>query len=154
MASASEGPKVDIARQALLQAREDARRRTSREPSAVRRRPRQSARPAVGLPPPASLRTVIADLFQEHVRQLHHPTVQEQEWESLVGPDIARHAQPDGYHPSTRTLVIRTDSLAWAAQLRLMSGRLLASLNERLGPGTVRTLRIVAPHSSSADSGR
>jgi predicted nucleic acid-binding Zn ribbon protein len=61
-------------------------------------------------------------------------------WEELVGPQVAAHAQPLTLRGST--LVIAADEPAWATQLRLLSGSLLARLDEVSGPGAVTTIEV------------
>lgn len=45
-------------------------------------------------------------------------------WEELVGPEIARHAQPRSLRGGV--LVLTADQPAWATQLRYMGPELLA----------------------------
>ena len=42
-------------------------------------------------------------------------------------------------------LLVRCDSSAWATQLRLLAPRLVARLNEELGQGTVRMIKVRGP---------
>jgi predicted nucleic acid-binding Zn ribbon protein len=65
------------------------------------------------------------------------------DWASLVGADIAAHCQPANLHEGE--LRISAESTAWATQLRLMAGQLLASLARELGPHTVRKVIITGP---------
>ena len=48
---------------------------------------------------------------------------------------------------------MRTDSTAWASQLRLMAPQLLATLNASLGEGTIRRLDIRGPDAPSWKKG-
>jgi predicted nucleic acid-binding Zn ribbon protein len=65
------------------------------------------------------------------------------DWASLVGADIAAHCQPANLHEGE--LRVSAESTAWATQLRLMAGQLLASLARELGPHTVRKVIITGP---------
>jgi predicted nucleic acid-binding Zn ribbon protein len=66
-------------------------------------------------------------------------------WAEIIGRTNAEHAVPESFDPSTRDLVVRTSSTAWAEQLRLMLPQLRASIDRRLGPGVVGDIRIVGP---------
>lgn len=64
-------------------------------------------------------------------------------WPALVGPVNAAHSSPESY--TDTVLTVRTDSTAWATQLRLLASTLLARLVAELGPEVVTTLRITGP---------
>nr|WP_206442077.1 DciA family protein [Streptomyces boncukensis] len=66
-------------------------------------------------------------------------------WPQLVGPEVAQHCEPQRYDEEERTLTVRCDSTAWATQLRLLAPRLVARLNEDLGQGTVRLIKVRGP---------
>lgn len=68
-------------------------------------------------------------------------------WPSLVGDAVARHSRPEGF--AAGVVKIRTDSTAWASQLRLMAPQLLAKLNEAVGDGAITRLEIVGPDAPS-----
>jgi predicted nucleic acid-binding Zn ribbon protein len=61
-------------------------------------------------------------------------------WDDVVGPQIAAHARPltlrDG------VLAVAVDQPAWATQLRLLGGSLLARLSEVAGPDAVRAIEV------------
>lgn len=61
-----------------------------------------------------------------------------QVWDAVVGPQIARHAQPQAIQRGR--LVVHVTDPVWLHQLSLMRHRLAASLNQALGEGTVREL--------------
>ena len=73
-------------------------------------------------------------------------------WALLVGPVNAAHSQPEAYADSV--LTIRTDSTAWASQLRLMAPQLVALLNDHLGEGTITRVTIKGPDAPSWKKGR
>ena len=57
-----------------------------------------------------------------------------------------------GFDPETFAdgrLVVRTDSTAWATQLRLMQSQLLAKINAAVGQGVVTSLNITGPSAPS-----
>ncbi|WP_345746763.1 DciA family protein [Streptomyces sp. ODS28] len=66
-------------------------------------------------------------------------------WPQLVGPEVAQHCEPQKYDEEERTLTVRCDSTAWATQLRLLAPRLVARLNEDLGQGTVKMIKVRGP---------
>jgi predicted nucleic acid-binding Zn ribbon protein len=65
-------------------------------------------------------------------------------WAELVGEEVALHATPESF--ADGTLVVRTDSTAWATQLKLLAPAVLRRLNEDLGHGTVTLIEVVGPH--------
>ncbi|MFF5975024.1 DUF721 domain-containing protein [Streptomyces sp. NPDC012769] len=68
-------------------------------------------------------------------------------WPQIVGEDLAKHCVPLKYDedPEERVLTVQCDSTAWATQLRLLAPRLVARLNEDLGQGTVRMIKVLGP---------
>ncbi|MFD7979803.1 DUF721 domain-containing protein [Streptomyces sp. NPDC059071] len=68
-------------------------------------------------------------------------------WPQIVGEDLAKHCVPLRYDedPEERVLTVQCDSTAWATQLRLLAPRLVARLNEDLGHGTVRMIKVLGP---------
>ncbi|MGY3681334.1 DUF721 domain-containing protein [Streptomyces sp. TE33382] len=68
-------------------------------------------------------------------------------WPQIVGDDLANHCVPLRYDedPDARVLTVQCDSTAWATQLRLLAPRLVARLNEDLGQGTVRMIKVLGP---------
>jgi predicted nucleic acid-binding Zn ribbon protein len=73
-------------------------------------------------------------------------------WGELVGPEIADHATPESF--ADGRLVVRTDSTAWATQLRLLAPTVVRRLNEELGHGTVTAIEVLGPHGPSWRKGR
>jgi predicted nucleic acid-binding Zn ribbon protein len=64
-------------------------------------------------------------------------------WDHLVGPEVAQHCRPESF--ADGTLVVRTDSTAWATQMRLLAPTALRRLNEELGDGTVTLVDVKGP---------
>ena len=64
-------------------------------------------------------------------------------WEHLVGPEVAQHCRPESFSDSK--LVVRTDSTAWATQMRLLAPTVVRRLNEELGDGTVTVIDVLGP---------
>ncbi|WP_107766199.1 DUF721 domain-containing protein [Nocardioides terrigena] len=73
-------------------------------------------------------------------------------WAELVGDEVASHCTPESFG-DTR-LVVRTDSTAWATQLKLLAPTIVRRLNEELGHGTVTVIDIQGPHLPSWKKGR
>ncbi|WP_415947722.1 DUF721 domain-containing protein [Streptomyces sp. KLOTTS4A1] len=66
-------------------------------------------------------------------------------WPQIVGEDLAKHCVPQKYDEDDRVLMVQCDSTAWATQLRLLAPQLVARLNQDLGQGTVRLIRVLGP---------
>ncbi|MDW8804497.1 DciA family protein [Streptomyces scabiei] len=66
-------------------------------------------------------------------------------WPQIVGDDLARRCVPERYDEDERVLHVRCDSTAWATNVRLLAPQLVARLNEDLGHGTVRLLKVHGP---------
>lgn len=64
-------------------------------------------------------------------------------WAELVGAEIASHSTPESF--ADGRLVLRTDSTAWATQLRLLAPDLLRRLNDELGRATVTVIEVLGP---------
>ncbi|RMI34104.1 DUF721 family protein [Nocardia stercoris] len=68
-------------------------------------------------------------------------------WPNVVGEDIAAHATPVSL--TDGVLSVQAESTAWATQLRLLQGQLLAKINAAVGQGVVTSLRISGPAAPS-----
>ncbi len=75
-------------------------------------------------------------------------------WPQMVGAEVAQHCEPQRYDEEERTLVVRCDSTAWATQLRLLAPKLVARLNEDLGQGTVKLIKVRGPEAPRTGYGR
>ncbi len=64
-------------------------------------------------------------------------------WEHLVGRDVALHCTPEAY--ADGKLTVRTDSTAWATQMKLLAPTVLRRLNGELGDGTVTLIDVLGP---------
>jgi predicted nucleic acid-binding Zn ribbon protein len=73
-------------------------------------------------------------------------------WAELVGTEVAQHCTPESF--ADGKLVVRTDSTAWATQLRLLAPQLVAMLNTALGDGTVTRVNVKGPDAPSWKKGR
>ncbi|TQL66321.1 putative nucleic acid-binding Zn ribbon protein [Nocardioides albertanoniae] len=72
-------------------------------------------------------------------------------WPDIVGEEIADHTTPESY--ADGKLSVRTDSTAWATQLKLLAPNLVKRLNQELGHGTVVMIEVLGPHLPSWKKG-
>ncbi|WP_068693596.1 DUF721 domain-containing protein [Thermobifida halotolerans] len=142
---------IERARQALAKARAEARARGAAAPQTHSRRPRRGSTRRRGEP----------QLFGDAVRSwLIEHGWQEQvavggvfgRWSQIVGESLAEHVRPQTY--ADGELVVAVDSAAWATQVRAMSPQLVRRLNEELGHGTVRVIRVATPGSRRGNRGQ
>lgn len=73
-------------------------------------------------------------------------------WSAIVGQEVGQHVTPESY--ADGRLVVRTDSTAWATQMRLLAPDVVRRLNEVLGEQTVLVIDVAGPHSPSWSRGR
>jgi predicted nucleic acid-binding Zn ribbon protein len=138
---------IELAREALAQAKADARKRGSVPGQGKRKGPRPVPvrDPGRGGDPKA---------FSSAIRELMASRGWEQRaavggvfgnWPGIVGPELAEHTRPEKFEDGELTVV--ADSTTWATQLRLLASTLVRRLNEELGHGTVRKVKVVGPSS-------
>jgi predicted nucleic acid-binding Zn ribbon protein len=155
---ASDGPPaksgIELAREALAQAKADARKRGSVPGQGGKRKTQRPVRlrePGRGGDPKA---------FGAAIRELLSSRGWEQRaavggvfgnWPGIVGPELAEHTRPERFEDGELTVV--ADSTTWATQLRLLSATLVKRLNEELGHGTVRRVKVVGPCSGPRRTG-
>ncbi len=72
-------------------------------------------------------------------------------WGELVGAEVAAHTMPESF--ADAKLVVRTDSTAWATQLRLLAPTIVRRLNEELGHDTVKIIEVLGPQAPSWKKG-
>ena len=72
-------------------------------------------------------------------RGLHHLVYE------IVGEEIATHVSIDIFNADTNELILRTDSTAWATQIRLLSSDLKRRIAIEVGDGVVKTLKVYGP---------
>lgn len=73
-------------------------------------------------------------------------------WPAIVGREVAGHVTPESY--ADGRLVVRTDSTAWATQMKLLAANVVQRLNEELGDGTIEVIDVLGPHVPKWTSGR
>jgi predicted nucleic acid-binding Zn ribbon protein len=64
-------------------------------------------------------------------------------WAGIVGPELAGHTKPEKFDDGELTIL--ADSPAWATQVRALAPQLVRRLNEELGHGTVRRVKVQGP---------
>ncbi|MGI5350040.1 DUF721 domain-containing protein [Streptomyces sp. CA-250714] len=147
---------VDLARVALRAAKEQARargaeaqqRRQARRGGGLRSGARRDGRDP--LPLGAAVSRLIAERGWETPAAVGGVMGR---WPQLVGPGLAQHCEPQRYDEEERTLLVRCDSTAWATQLRLLAPQVVARLNEALGQGTVRMIKVRGPEAPRNEYG-
>jgi predicted nucleic acid-binding Zn ribbon protein len=72
-------------------------------------------------------------------------------WDVLVGKEVAQHCTPESFDQTEAggKLVVRTDSTAWATQMKFLAAKVVRRLNEELGDGTVTVIEVLGPHGPS-----
>jgi predicted nucleic acid-binding Zn ribbon protein len=157
---------LEVAREALASARNEARRRglapgrapasTTRDDPAGRRRrrivneQRSSAHPDDRDPQllGPTLDRLVADRGWETDAAVGGVMGR---WAAIVGPEVAAHATPQAFEDGE--LVVAADSTAWATQIRLLAPTLLARLAEELGAGVVTSVTVRGPSAPSWKKG-
>ncbi|MFE6408825.1 DUF721 domain-containing protein [Streptomyces sp. NPDC057837] len=66
-------------------------------------------------------------------------------WPQIVGEQLAGHCTPQRYDEDERVLIVQCESPVWATEVRRLAPVLVARLNEDLGHGTVRHIKVVGP---------
>lgn len=152
----------DLSQSLLAQARAASRAGSPRRRGgwpAPRRRRRGSSDPAAysGAGPddrdPQPIASSVDDLVSE--RGWTEPLAVggvEGRWPQIVGAEVAAHCVPEEFEAGR--LTVRTDSTAWATQVRMLAPTLLARLNDDLGAGTVTHLQVLGPQGPSWKKGR
>jgi predicted nucleic acid-binding Zn ribbon protein len=153
----AETPAPDLAATMLAEAR--ARAGAPRSPAGgrVASRKRRRADPmSSGSGPddrdPQLLAQTVENLVDERGWHTHRAVGGvEGRWHQIVGAELADHCLPESF--DNGVLVVRAQSTAWATQVRLLAGTVLARLNEDLGAGTVTRLEVKGPDSPTWKKG-
>ncbi|GAA3733201.1 DciA family protein [Salinactinospora qingdaonensis] len=140
---------VELARQALAQARVAAKERGATPGPRPRRARSRSAR---SRNEPQHFGDAIRAWLIEHGWQ-------EQvaiggifgRWSQIVGERLAQYARPATFDDGV--LTVDTDSPTWATQVRALTPQLLRRINEELGHGSVTSIKVRGPQRSSRSTG-
>jgi predicted nucleic acid-binding Zn ribbon protein len=73
-------------------------------------------------------------------------------WDAIVGRDVAQHVTPVSY--ADGRLSVRTDSTAWAVEMKNLAPSVVRRLNEVLGDETVQVIEVAGPRAPSWTKGR
>ncbi len=73
-------------------------------------------------------------------------------WDQVVGVEVAAHCRVERFDAGR--LSVRTDSTAWATQLRLLAPTLLARIADEVGAGVVDEVFVLGPAAPSWARGR
>jgi predicted nucleic acid-binding Zn ribbon protein len=148
---------IELAREALAQAKADALKRGALPGNQTRRSQARAAggrarrRPERGGDPRpfgAAIRDLLAERGWE--RQAAVGGVFGN-WAQIVGKEVAEHTTPTVFEDGEVTIV--ADSSTWAQQVRLLAPTLVRRLNEELGDGTVRRVKVRGPASAPSRRG-
>ncbi|MGV9342849.1 DciA family protein [Streptomyces sp. NPDC003688] len=136
---------VDLARVALRQARESAKKRGDGEARAPRRRQTMAVRRDGR--EPSGFAAVLAGLLADRAWDLPAAggTVMDR-WPDIaasIAPQLPSHVSAVSYNPATRQLDLLPDSPAYATQLRLNTARIIATVNSSVGTDAVHTIRVL-----------
>ncbi|MFC4908762.1 DUF721 domain-containing protein [Actinomadura gamaensis] len=146
---------IELAREALAQARADALKRGTLPGQGRKRkgptgtgRVREPGRGGDPKPFGSAIRDLLATRGWEQRAAVGGVFGN---WAGLVGPELAEHTRPEKFDDGELTVV--ADSTTWATQLRLLSSTLVRRLNEQLGHGTVKRVKVVGPSSGPRRTG-
>lgn len=129
-----------LAREKLAQAKADAAKRgrlPRTEPRRTGGRRRDSGDPQ---PFGRAIRDLLADRGWEQPAAIGGVFGR---WREIVGPGLAEHTRPESF--ADGEVVVTADSTAWATQVRLLAPTLVRRLNEELGDGTVKRVKVRGP---------
>ena len=73
------------------------------------------------------------------------------EWADIVGPDLAAHVVPVSFDDGE--LVLQAESTTWSTQTRLLLPQLHRVIDERVGAGVVRAIRLHGPQAPTWAAG-
>jgi predicted nucleic acid-binding Zn ribbon protein len=141
-------PAAQMARLSLARFRSVARSRGYRPGQQPRGRSALSPaeRDAPGAHPrdPQTLSTTLSSLFRDRgwVQEVSVGGVVGR-WRDVVGDQIADHCTPETF--ADGVLVVRTDSTAWAQQLKMLAPQLVGRMAEDIGQGVVTEVRVLGP---------
>ncbi|MFF7986976.1 DciA family protein [Streptomyces sp. NPDC007901] len=136
---------VDLARVALHQAREAAKKRGDSEARTPRRR-QQTAVRRDGREP-SGFAAVLQGLMADRAWEVPAAggTVLDR-WPDIaagISPQLPSHVSAVAYNPATRQLDLLPDSPAYATQLRLITARIIAMANHTADTDAVHTIRVL-----------
>jgi predicted nucleic acid-binding Zn ribbon protein len=141
-------PAAQMARLSLARFRSVARSKGYRPGQEARGRsplsPAERGGPGVHPRDPLTVSTTMASLFRDRgwVQEVSVGGVVGR-WRDVVGDQIADHCTPETF--ADGVLVVRTDSSAWAQQLKMLAPQLVRRMSEDVGEGVVTDVRVLGP---------
>lgn len=141
-------PAAQMARMSLARFRSVARSKGYRPGQQARGRsplsPAERGGPGVHPRDPQTVSSTMASLFRDRgwVQEVSVGGVVGR-WRDVVGDQIADHCTPETF--AEGVLVVRTDSSAWAQQLKVLAPQLVRRMSEDVGEGVVREVRVLGP---------
>lgn len=138
----------DPVRAALAGAQKIARAQPSRRRSGARRKSRDRDGGYSGAWPDETDPQLVGEVVAGYVtdRGWERPISQARvfaDWPAIVGTDVAAHCTPAGLREGE--LRVAAESTAWATQLRLLAGTLLARIVAEVGPEVVTRIVVTGP---------
>jgi predicted nucleic acid-binding Zn ribbon protein len=144
---------IELAREALAQAKADARERGALPGQGRKKRRKAVREPGRGGSDPTAFGPAIRELMAARGWQERAAVGGVfGRWAEIVGPELAEHTKPETFEDGI--LVIAADSASWATQVRLLASNLVKRLNEDLGHGTVKRVKVVGPSTGKRGTGR
>jgi predicted nucleic acid-binding Zn ribbon protein len=148
---------LELARSIARALSRPVRSRSRQQQPGATPRPRRVDQPASGARPDdrdpqlleATIGRLIAEQGWEDDVRMHGVFSR---WDHLVGREVAQHCRPESF--ADARLVVRTDSTAWATQMRLLAATVVRRVNEELGEETVRLVDVRGPSAPSWARGR
>lgn len=148
---------AQMARLSLARFRSVARSRGYRPGQQARGRsplsPAERGGPGVHPRDPQTVSSTMSALFRDRgwVQEVSVGSVVGR-WRQVVGDQIADHCTPETFDDGV--LVVRTDSSAWAQQLKMLAPQLVRRMAEDIGDGVVREVRVLGPQGPGFGKGR
>lgn len=137
---------IDLARQALIAAREAAKKNGAVRKKMPKRRTgtarRHDGREPIGLG--ALFGNLVIDRAWEIPAAGGNILDQWPTIAASVSPHLAAHVEAMAFYSETGQLDLRPDSSAYATQLRLVSSRIVTAANDAVGRQAVRVVRVLA----------
>ncbi|TKR27455.1 DUF721 domain-containing protein [Cellulomonas hominis] len=150
-------PPAQMARLSLARFRSVARSKGYRPGQAPRGRsplsPAERGGPGVHPRDPLTVSATMASLFRDRgwAQEVSVGGVVGR-WREVVGDQIADHCTPETF--AEGVLVVRTDSSAWAQQLKMLAPQLVRRMAEDVGEGVVKDVRVLGPQGPGFGKGK
>ncbi|MEU3901595.1 DciA family protein [Streptomyces sp. NPDC045251] len=144
---------VDLARQALVAAREAAKRNGAAQTKKAKRRTgstvvRRDGRDPLGLG--AAIGMMMTERGMVAPAAGGSVLVQFDDILAAAAPELAGHVQAVGFDADTGRLDVTPDAPAYGTQLRWKAPKLIAAANEKVSGANVRTVHVLAPAPAKA----